>query len=441
MGDQSDDGDTPAALKQRIAALEHRLGTDDLTGLATKQWFFDYFAENARDADALMFIDLDDFKSVNDNYGHATGDLLLVQIASALQTAVGDKGKVARVSGDEFVGLFHGIDDQGLEAISAEVLTAISKCQVPVGELLVSRHASIGLAKVKHGMKPRNALIEADKALMEAKRTGKQKAVLLKERGLQLATGQPSVEEVHLGLNRREIGYFVQPIFDIRQAELWGYEALLRWRRPNGEIVGPAQFLETMTEAYNYGATPPLEAAHATAAWAALKQHKNIAFNISSAFLAKVADQKLDWVQTIVGDIPTDRIVFEIVETVVEQDTSDVSRVVSQLREKGIKVALDDFGIGQSTLSRLQTVPVDYVKIDKHFLASAIQSPRDKDILFRMIDLIRASEAKPVVEGIETEEQLALVLETSADYGQGFYLGRPNPTDHWDASPPEMPRR
>jgi len=213
----------------------------------------------------------------------------------------------------------------------------------------------------------------------------------------------------------------------------------LRWQRANGEVLGPARFLPTMTKAYGYGADPPLEAAHAAAAWAALGQGKHITFNVSSAFLSRVADQRLDWVQTIVGDIPFDRIVLEIVETVVEHQSSSVGRVVAGLRDQGIKVALDDFGIGQSTLARLQTIPVDYVKIDKHFLGAATQSTRGRDILFKMIDLVRASEAQPVVEGIETAEQLALVRQTSAEFGQGFFLGCPHPLSHWDASPPSMP--
>jgi len=433
-----DTDDSPAALKRRIAELERQLGTDDLTGLATKQWFYEYFSDNAQAGDAVIFVDLDDFKSVNDTYGHAIGDQLLVEIAKALADTVGQSGEVARLAGDEFIGLLHGVDEDRLQSLGAEIINAISACHIPVGELIVSRQASLGLARVKQGMKTRDALIEADNALREAKRSGKKKAVLLKERGLQLTPMLPSLEEVHLGLSRNEIGYYVQPIFNLSRAELWGYEALLRWQRANGEVVGPAQFLSTMTKAYGYGADPPLEAAHATAAWAALGQGKHIAFNVSSAFLAQVADQRLDWVQKIVGDIPTDRIVFEIVETVVEHEASSVARVVANLRERGVKVALDDFGIGQSTLSRLQTVPVDYVKIDKHFLAAAIRSGRDRDILFKMIDLICASEAKPIVEGIETEEQLALVKATPAEYGQGFFLGRPNPISHWDAAPPAM---
>ncbi|WP_101069027.1 EAL domain-containing protein [Roseovarius salinarum] len=144
-----------------------------------------------------------------------------------------------------------------------------------------------------------------------------------------------------------------------------------------------------------------------------------------------MAHKGLSWINTIVGDIPHDRIILELVEAIVDREGDAVARAVAELRERGVRIALDDFGIGQSTLERLQRVPVDFVKIDRHFINAAFNTRRDRDILNGIIDVGLVSDAATVVEGIDTQAQLDLAQELGATHAQGFFLGQPAPISHW----------
>lgn len=420
-----------ATLERRVAELEARLRYDDLTGVLSKVAFFDMFPEQDRTGHFLLFLDLDDFKSVNDTFGHEVGDRLIAAIAARIAAVVGARGVVSRLAGDEFLVLLHiGREDLARD-LSKRLLEQVSACKVRVGELDVARKASIGMARIAKGMTAQQAIIEADTGLRIAKTDGKGRMVTPQERCRGLALTRPSLEEVRLGLKRQEIGYHVQPIVRLSDGRIWGYEALLRWRRANGEIVGPAQFLDTMTSAYDADSRPPLGAAQATADWAVNRQGRVISFNISTAFLARVAARGMGWVHDIVGQVPPGGVIFEIVETVINEPTDAIVELVQALRRSGVRVALDDFGIGQSTLHRLQSIPVDFVKIDRHFVAAAADAPRDRNMLFHMVDLVRASGACPIVEGIETRAHLDLALALGVEYAQGFYLGRPATVEAW----------
>lgn len=414
-----------AELQERVSDLERQLMVDARTGIASRQYFFDHFAQHARPGDFVVLLDLDDFQSVNIHYGHQVGDRLLRVVARAIQDATGEMGTVARLEWDEFLVLSHGVCAADIGPLVDRVMRAIQTTGVPVGELTVTRQATAGVISVGPGMSVSEALVLADRALVAAKKAGGNRAVHHTGRNMPERQHKPSVEEVRLALQRGEIGYHVQPIVDLSDLRRTGYEALLRWRRASGEVIGPAQFLDTMTSAYDDRTKPPLEAAHRTAAWATREQDAFISFNISTAFLEQVARHGPDWVTTLIGDIPSDRVVFELVETIVDRDKDRISEVVAALRAQGCRVALDDFGIGRSTLERLQKIPVDIVKVDKHFLHMAEHSARDLDILGGIVDLTRSSGAISVVEGVETPRHLDMVRKIGADWAQGYLFGRP----------------
>lgn len=423
--------DDIAKLRATVALLEKRLRYDAQTGLYSKEAFFDHFESQACKGDYLIFLDLDNFKSVNDNYGHDVGDQLLVKIAVTVKDALKDYGYVARLAGDEYLIHIAARYADMIDAIIEDVRQAISKTNIELGDLKISRSASFGLTNVRAGMTPQNAIIEANHALSFAKKNGKNTMVKLSERGKNLPLQAPSLEEVRLGLQRKEIKYHVQPIFCLTAMEVIGFEALLRWHRRSGEVIGPAQFINTMTQAYDVQTEPPLEAAYQTAAWAVLQQKKFITFNISGAFLNKIAHQGLDWIDTILRDIPWDCVIFELVETIIDCDEDSIAHILVELRKRGIRIALDDFGTGQSTLERLQRTHVDLVKIDRSFLYAAIASERDANILQGMINIAAASGAETVVEGVETEGQLHMARMLGATYAQGFYLGEPVLPSEW----------
>ena len=427
------------SLRRQIASLENRLNYDFLTQTLSKAGFYKCFEDHAQQEDVLYFVDIDNFKSVNDSYGHDIGDLLLVEIAQALVQCVSSKGHVGRLADDEFLILMPKHETVSGAAFANKICKAVLTATVVVGDLPVSRSASVGMAQVVERKNPEHTVIKANTALRLAKERGKNCAQYFKKTTKDCAKVIPSIDEVRRGIKMQEIGYFLQPIVNLKTDRTVGYEALIRWNRRNGEVLGPAHFLNNMTLAYSNETKPPLTAAHHVAEWATIYQNKFISFNISSEFIRQFIDKGPDWVTELIGDIPHNRVIFELVETMVIEEATDTIEVIRKLREMGIRIALDDFGIGHSTLHRLQSFQVDYVKIDRHFLEAAGHTERDKEIMRSIIELINASGAEAIVEGIEDTQQLNFAKSLGASYGQGFFLGQPAPMSAWNTLNPDFP--
>lgn len=413
------------ALEAKVAALEARLYYDEMTGAFTRQYLFDRFSEPMAVGGFLVFLDLDDFKSVNDHYGHAAGDRLLKRIVKDLISVIGDAGFLVRLAGDEFVVLLNQMPDDAFSQLECAIRRAIADAAIMVGTLKVARTASLGFIRLDRKLDIHTAVALADDALLQAKSGGKNRTQGFDRRAHRLRPVLPSVDAVRKALQDEEICYHVQPILRSADMAVAGYEALLRWPRASGEVLGPSQFLNTMTKAYNAETRPPLRTARATSQWAVHTKGKYIAFNVSEAFMLRIVADGLGWVEDLVGDVPHDKIVFEVLETVFERENNYVTKAVGVLRDRGIKIALDDFGTGYSSLERLHLLEVDFVKIDKQFVHEAAQSHRGRDIFQSAIDLTRRIGAQSVVEGIETAEHLSLAKQSGADLLQGYYLGRP----------------
>lgn len=431
--------DENMALRKEIEALQNHLRFDPTTQTLSKAGFYEDYTKFARPGDVILFADLDDFKSVNDSYGHHVGDRLLFEVGQVLTEKVAPNGFVGRLAGDEFLILMPSSEAERDFAYSQSICSSVLTAKVMVEDVTISRSASVGFVIVEEEMDPEHIVINANSALRAAKLEGKNRARMFSTKILTENSRSPSIDEIRLGLKRNEIGYFVQPIFNLESLSCFGYEALLRWERKDGEILGPAHFLNLMTSAYNDETKPPLAAARLVAEWVAKKQCKCISFNISAAFLKQLTDKGTEWISEIIGEVPYEMVLFELVETIVDSGDDSMAMAVSELRDKGIRIALDDFGIGHSTLQRLQSVPVDYVKIDRHFLVAASISVRDEEILRGMVELIHASGAEAIIEGIEKQSQLDLAISLGASLGQGFFLGRPGPIAEWDVSDPERP--
>ncbi|MEM6727613.1 MAG: bifunctional diguanylate cyclase/phosphodiesterase [Pseudomonadota bacterium] len=426
----ADDGlraDREDILARKIAELEYRVATDGLTGARSRDYFLEHFKEFSARSGTLFFMDLDNFKSVNDHYGHSAGDTLLQRIVAALNRAIGEEGFVARMGGDEFVILSPISHPGGVERLGNALVTACMEAEISMGELSIRRGASIGCVRLGPSMEVHGAIDLGDTAMRYAKTLGKNRVHHLNMDAPGEDTLAPSVDELRLGLERSEIGYFLQPIISCRSGEVAGFEALLRWERPNGQILAPAQFLDTMTEAYAAKARPPLAFAREATEWVTMDQRRFCSFNISMAFLERIAQGSDAWVEEIIGRSPRPQIVFEITEAAITTEVESVARTVHALRESGIRIALDDFGVGASNLERLQTMPVDFVKIDRRFVRGADTNQKGRDILAGAIDIAHSAGAAIVVEGIEEPAQYDLVRELGAELAQGFHLGKPEP--------------
>ena len=415
------------ALVDRINELEFRLATDGLTGARSRDFFLDSFQGYAENGGALFFIDIDNFKSVNDHYGHRTGDLLLKRIVEKVQICLSGGDFIARLGGDEFVVLSGSNDLSHIDNMGPLILDAISAATVTIGELSISRGASIGCVNLFETLDAHAAIDLGDTAMRSAKNLGKNRIHTLTWRVGQKNELTPSVDELMLGLERNEIGYYLQPIVCCRRRCVTGYEALLRWERSDGRVLSPSEFLTTMTDAYSANARPPLEFAREATEWVTLNHEAFCCFNISLSFLERIANRDFDWVMEIIGKSPRDRIVFEITEAAFQSELGRVVEVMEELRKSGIRIALDDFGVGASNLERLQRMPVDIVKMDKRLVRGVAHDAKTRDILKGTIELCHAAGARVVVEGIEQEDQFEIVRELGAEYAQGFHLGLPEP--------------
>lgn len=427
LADVSSTSSAPREMAQRIAELEKCLATDSLTGAKSRDYFLDRYEDFAAESGAFYFIDLDNFKSVNDHYGHHNGDRLLRRIADSVAQALENDDFVARLGGDEFVVLSKTSQPSDTVRLGERILKACMDAEIGQGELRIRRGASIGCVRLSPSMPAHGAIDLGDTAMREAKELGKNRVHHLNIGGALHLEHRPSMDELQLALERSEIGYFLQPIVSCSDKSVQGYEALLRWERANGQILSPGQFLNTMTQAYAVNARPPLEFARAATEWVTLEQGLFCFFNISMPFLERIAYRSDAWVDDIIGDAPRDRVVFEITEATIQAGLEDVSNTLNRLRDSGIRIALDDFGTGASNLERLQAMAVDIVKIDRRFVRGSHSNAKDRALLAGMIDIAHQAGAQIVVEGIEEEEQFTLAQDLGAEFAQGFHLGRPQP--------------
>ena len=346
-----------------------------------------------------------------------------------------DSDMIARMGGDEFIVLTRLSDAESVEALGEKVLSACLDAELTVGELTVSRGASTGCLRLRRGLAVHEAVDLGDTAMRCAKNLGKNRVHFLNIDDDAEPVLMPSIDELKLGLQRSEVGYHLQPIVCTRRNEIAGYEALLRWERSNGQVLPPAQFLETMTQAYSANARPPLEFAREATEWVTIHEGRFCCFNISMAFLMRIAEGSDGWVDDIIGNSPRNKIIFEITEAAIESEIEAVAKTVNALRASGIRIALDDFGTGASNLERLQTMQVDMVKIDRRFIRGADTDVKSRRILKGMIDIAHQAGAIVVCEGIEEDAQYNLVKELGAELAQGFFLGMPEP--HQRSQEPE----
>ncbi|MEL6915376.1 MAG: bifunctional diguanylate cyclase/phosphodiesterase [Pseudomonadota bacterium] len=416
------------ALADRVAELERRLATDGLTGARSRDYFIEHYAGFAERHGSLFFIDLDNFKSVNDYYGHSAGDELLRRLVGAIKSVIAPEDFIARIGGDEFVILSRKTGPREVDRLAQAILEACGAAEIQVGELKVSRGASIGCLRLRPGLEVHGAIDLGDTGMRYAKNLGKNQVYHLNTSDDSFVALMPSVDELKLGLERSEVGYYLQPIVCCRRREIAGYEALLRWERPDGQVLPPAQFLDTMTEAYTKDAKPPLEFARQAARWVTQDQGLFCCLNVSMQFLERISDGDAGWIEAeLIGDVPRENIVFEITEAVMETAEEAVAKTVRSLRRSGIKIALDDFGVGASNLERLQMLQVDMIKIDRRFVRGIDTDRKTRDLLAGMIEISHKAGALVVCEGIEEARQFDIVRELGADLAQGFFLGKPEP--------------
>jgi diguanylate cyclase (GGDEF)-like protein len=420
-------------------ALVHTALHDPLTGLPNRALLLDRLAQAlARAARtggqaALLFLDLDNFKVVNDSLGHLAGDLLLIELAHRLQSSVRAADTVARFGGDEFAILLEDVGDAAEAVAKAERLANAVREPLEVDGREVRPNVSIGVAlNTVSGDQPEDLVRRADLAMYQAKAAGKGRWSVFEtsmqaraDARLELETG------LRKALSHDELRLHFQPILALDSGHISGFEALVRWARPGYGLVPPAEFVPVAEET---GLIVPLghwvlsESCRRLRQWQSRYVHAarlGVSVNVSPRQLRQpdlVAD-----VARIIGASGLDPslITLEITESALVQDAEETMRVLHDLKAIGVQLAIDDFGTGYSSLSYLQRLPVDMLKIDRSFVNGLGENERDDAIVRGILELAGTLHLTTTAEGIETDTQLATVRRLGGVAGQGFLFARP----------------
>ncbi|MEO5363450.1 MAG: EAL domain-containing protein [Magnetococcus sp. DMHC-8] len=419
--------------------LEQLAFYDALTGLPNRLYFRDRLAHAialaTRQASqtALMFIDLDRFKWVNDNLGHAAGDDLLKEISQRLQACIRDSDTVARLGGDEFTIILNNLHNHDTAAELANRLIA-SVCK-PVSLLgqNVRVGASIGIAIFPRDAGDPEGMIKcADMAMYQAKEAGRNTFRFISKEFQTQAFNRMTMEDnLHQALERHELIPFYQPKLHLADNQLIGAEALIRWIKPDGTLISPGQFIPLAEET---GLILPMGerilqiACHDTAGWF---QDRPVPFKVAVNISSREF-QMTGLVKRIVNaleesGLPPERLEIEITESMVIGNMEKAIGIMKGLRNFGISLAMDDFGTGYSALGYLNKFPLDTLKIDQSFVRDLPGSRENGAVVGAIISMAHSLNMKVVAEGVETVEQLNFLRQKGCDMVQGYLFGRPMP--------------
>jgi diguanylate cyclase (GGDEF)-like protein/PAS domain S-box-containing protein len=434
-----DDTDRAALAEQ----LRNQAFHDPLTGLPNRALLGDRasqaFARSLRSnaSIAVMAVDVDTFKLVNDSFGHKTGDLLLCAVAQRLQATVRPEDTVARLGGDEFVVLMDPVPDaDAAEALAERIREALMQ-DIAIGENTHNITASVGIAV---GCAPNSnfdqLLCDADLALYAVKGAGRDAVQLYEPSMSQNASSRfKKQSELRKAIVHEEFCLYYQPEVSTETHELQGFEALVRWNHPDG-VMPPDTFIPLAEET---GLIVPLgrwvlkAALHQAAEWTHRKDHApelSISVNVSAVQLKSpgiLAD-----VQSAISESGIDpaRVVIEVTESSFIDNSQRVLDTLYALKELGVRLAIDDFGTGYASVSNLQHMPFDILKIDKSFLAQVDDGQHGNEMLEAIVNIGRVLELQTIAEGIEHHGQLNSANDLGCDLAQGYLLGRPLPPEH-----------
>jgi diguanylate cyclase (GGDEF)-like protein len=423
---------TALLLKETAAlAVSRKLSlTDDLTGLDNRRSFTADIESAIADDRlfALLMIDLDQFKELNDTLGHHLGDELLRCVGPRLGSVVRDGDVVARLGGDEFGVLVRGADAEAATVAATRLRAALARPFTLAG---ISLHvgASVGIAVFpEHAADASTLLRHADVAMYEAKRGRTGHEIYASEDDHHSRDRLALAGEVRRALAQDELALHYQPVADLATGDLVGVEALVRWRHPDRGLLAPGTFLPAIehTEVMREVSHRVLAMAICQAgAWFRTDRAWRVAVNLSATDLLDRA--LVDDVSALLRryGTPARRITLEVTESILMTDPTRAMEVLAELRGLGVHLALDDFGTGWSSLTHLQRMPVDEIKIDRSFVAAMASDAGSAAIVSSTVDLAHALGLRVVAEGIEDEATWTRLRTVGCDAAQGYYLSKP----------------
>jgi diguanylate cyclase (GGDEF)-like protein len=423
-------------LKRFEQRLVHQARHDSLTGLSNRFAVLEHLEHvlvEQSTSCAVLFIDIDGFKSVNDSHGHAAGDLVLQEVANRIRAYVREDDLVARLGGDEFLIVMKSTTDhEDASAFGDRVIREIEQPYVH-GSHMFAVSASIGVAMASRNTSPMAAIERADAAVYLAKQRGRGRVELF-DHDLQASIEHRAEIELALrqAIRNGELDVHFQPVQQMAGEEFWGAEALVRWNRPGIGQVPPNDFIpiaERSALIFELERWVLARACELVVGWRLRDPHcrLRVAVNISGRHLTDgdlVGD--LDAVLAETGADPS-MLEFELTETQLLEDLDRASEILDRIRARGVTIAVDDFGTGYSSMTYLRRLPVDSIKIDRSFVARAAEHEYDATIVEALLAIGRTLNLDVVAEGIETEEQLDYMRSRGVDRAQGFLLARPMP--------------
>lgn len=421
--------------EERIVYLAER---DALTGLYNRRRFLEElenriaYAKRFNQQGALLFIDLDEFKYINDTLGHQSGDDCLLTISRCLDSAVREIDILARLGGDEFAVLLPRADEESALKVARHLLNVLeSEVVLPV-ELSMRISASIGITLFpEQGVTPSELLARADAAMYTAKHNGRNQVHMYQEHDTELVNMQNRVhweDRIHRALKENHFVLHYQPVIELNSGKVVHYEALLRMN-DNGELIFPSAFLDTAERFNLIQEIDKWVLRKGIEAQANSKKQGNpisIAMNLSGRHFGNQDVMHLvkDTIKKYKADPAS--IIFEVTETAAVENFNQARSFIESLRGLGCRFALDDFGMGYSSFHYLKNLPVDMIKIDGSFVRNLHLNEFDRIIVKAMSDLANGMDITTVAEFVENQEICVLLEKLGVDYGQGYHLGMPD---------------
>ncbi len=424
----------------------HQANFDALTSLPNRHMFLDRLQHETRKADrngaflALLFLDLDHFKEVNDRHGHAMGDLVLIEATRRISSCVRGTDTLARLGGDEFTVILAGLDHVGsVERIARTMISMLSLPFDLKGEKAFLS-GSIGIALYPPDAQTMDALVErADQAMYASKNGGRNRFSYYTPELQEAAQARQTIAaDLREAIAARQFEIWYQPIVSLQTGAVHKAEALLRWRHPTRGLLAPAEFIpfaESNGLIVEIGDWVFREAARQANRWQRLVDPAfQVSVNKSPVQFRRDASLYQGWIAHLRElALPANSIVIEITESVLMDGVEQVIERLRHYRAMGLQVSLDDFGTGYASLSHLKRFDIDFVKIDQSFIATLEEDDGDLKMCEAIIAMAHKLGLKVVAEGVETKVQRALLIDAGCDYAQGFIFARPMPAGEFEA--------
>ncbi len=417
---------------------------DQLTQLPNRSMYWDYLSksiatcERVRSNICVLFLDLDNFKQVNDSLGHDAGDELLIQVAKTLKHCVREADIVARVGGDEFaVLLINPRDSQVAATVAQKIIADVAK-PFPIFSNEVTARMSIGISIYPdNGHNATQLTKAADTAMYHAKASGRNTyKYFSREMHERIEYDMKITQELNKAISKKELSIHFQPQINVHNQKLVGFEALMRWNHPDLGKVGPSKFIpvaESNGLITDLGDWCLLQALKQAKVWNDQMpddQKVNMAVNVSS--LQFKQNQFAEHIIHLVdmSGLPAKHLELEITETAIMENPKQTIEEIHKIRAAGIRVSMDDFGTGYSSLAQLKELPIDVLKIDKSFIDEINQSKSGNAIVSSIIDLAHSMDIKVVAEGVESLPQFDFLQKNNCDIVQGYYFSKPLDKDN-----------